>query len=140
MCSHSWACYRHWTRWRSRAGIWLTCGLTPHQASDREESNFQRQMFHHPGHTHTLLDLGEWLRYKSWFQDYDIPSDIRTQGLSSYQAEKRYQKVSSYGSTWSRELYAEPSNQTKRVKAHPRRDGKAKQNPTVHIARARSTS
>ncbi|XP_052449737.1 uncharacterized protein LOC128011416 [Carassius gibelio] len=55
-------------------------------------ANFRRMMFHRPGHTHTLLDLAEWLRYESWCQGYDNPSDIRTPGLSGYRAEKRRSK------------------------------------------------
>ncbi|XP_067303718.1 uncharacterized protein [Pseudorasbora parva] len=55
-------------------------------------ANFRRQMFHRPGHTHTLLDLAEWLRYESWCQGYDTSSDLRTQGLSGYRVEKRRNK------------------------------------------------
>ncbi len=55
-------------------------------------ANFRRLMFHRPGHTPTLLDLAEWLRYESWCQGYDNPSDIRAPGLSGYRAEKRRSK------------------------------------------------
>ncbi len=51
-------------------------------------ANFRRQMFHRPGHTHTLLNLAEWLRYDSWCQGYDNLTDTRAQGLPSYRAEK----------------------------------------------------
>ncbi|KAL0199428.1 hypothetical protein M9458_007968, partial [Cirrhinus mrigala] len=52
-------------------------------------ANFRRQMFHRPGHTHTLIDLAEWLRYESWCQGYDNQSDIHTSGQPGYRAEKR---------------------------------------------------
>ncbi|KAL0149827.1 hypothetical protein M9458_054875 [Cirrhinus mrigala] len=55
-------------------------------------ANFRRQMFHRPGHTHTLLDLAEWLRYESWCQGYDNQSDICTSGQPGYRAEKRRSK------------------------------------------------
>ncbi|XP_057186686.1 uncharacterized protein LOC130552431 [Triplophysa rosa] len=52
-------------------------------------ANFRRQMFYGHGHTHTLRDLAEWLRYESWCQGYDNISDVHTQGSTGYRAEKR---------------------------------------------------
>ncbi len=57
-------------------------------------ANFRRQMFHRPGHTHTLLDLAEWLRYESWCQGYDNLTDTRAQGLPGYRAEKHRSRPS----------------------------------------------
>ncbi len=57
-------------------------------------ANFRRQMFHRPGHTHTLLDLADWLRYESWCQGYDNLTDTRAQGLPGYRAEKRRSRPS----------------------------------------------
>ncbi len=57
-------------------------------------ANFRRQMFHRPGHTHTLLDLAEWLRYESGCQGYDNLTDTRAQGLPGYRAEKHRSRPS----------------------------------------------
>ncbi|XP_073789994.1 uncharacterized protein [Danio rerio] len=55
-------------------------------------ANFRRQMFNRHGHTHTLLDLAEWLRYESWCQGYDNPTEVRFQRPPSYRVEKRHSK------------------------------------------------
>ncbi|XP_057183662.1 uncharacterized protein LOC130550259 [Triplophysa rosa] len=52
-------------------------------------ANFRRQMFYGHGHTHTLRDLAEWLRYESLCQGYDNISDVHTQGSTGYRPEKR---------------------------------------------------
>lgn len=54
--------------------------------------NVRCQMFNRFGHTHTLLDLAKWLRYESWCQGYDNPTEVCFQRPPSYRVEKCHSK------------------------------------------------
>lgn len=56
-------------------------------------ADFRLHMLMRPGATYTLIELAEWLRYKSWCKDYEVQLVSKGQGQHSSRVEKKQNRV-----------------------------------------------